>query len=132
MKALRVTVSYDVARAQGGGSRCGHSTRVHCSRSTLCGTRSPCGTGGVLRVLEGYSRGTHRDTRLQTLDSARQKEPVRYWSEEEHNKFLDGIDKFGARSAAYRFLRAIGRVPLSVNSGPPYWNDVITSTRYCP
>ena len=37
---------------------------------------------------------------MQTLDSARQKEPVRYWSEEEHNKFLDGIDKFGARSAA--------------------------------
>jgi hypothetical protein len=50
------------------------------------------------RVRKGYSRGTH--TRLQTLDSARQKEPVRYWSEEEHNKFLDGIDKFGARSAA--------------------------------
>ncbi len=41
---------------------------------------------------------------MQTLDSARQKEPVRYWSEEEHNKFLDGIDKFGARSAACLWL----------------------------
>jgi hypothetical protein len=89
---------------------------------------------GTHIVLTGYAKGTRgvrTHTRLQTLDSARQKEPVRYWSEEEHNKFLDGIDKFGARSAACLWLLnelCIGRVPLSVNRGPPV---VIMSTRYC-
>ena len=39
---------------------------------------------------------------LQWLQIAptKQREPVRYWTEEEHQKFLEGVEKFGAKSVS--------------------------------